>query len=75
MPPNIFEQDADPGPAAMAPLVLRADSVGITTLTLNRPRQFNALSTAMLGQLQAALDEVAADAAVRVVVLTGAGAN
>ena len=37
------------------PLVLRADSGGITTLTINRPAQFNAINGAMLTQLQAAL--------------------
>ncbi|MEP7084845.1 MAG: enoyl-CoA hydratase [Betaproteobacteria bacterium] len=66
---------ADRGSATIAPLVLRTDSDGIATLTLNRPRQFNALSKAMLERLQAALDAIAADPAIRVVVLTGAGAN
>ena len=34
------------------PLVLRSDQGAVTTLTLNRPRQFNALSSAMLAALQ-----------------------
>ena len=55
------------------PLVLRSDSGAVRTLTLNRPRQFNALSSAMLAALQAELDAVAADPAVRVVVLAAAG--
>ncbi|MBI4740534.1 MAG: enoyl-CoA hydratase [Betaproteobacteria bacterium] len=55
------------------PYVLRADRDGIATLTLNRPQQFNALSQAMIAALQGALDAVAADAAVRVVVVAGAG--
>lgn len=56
------------------PILLRQDADGVATLTLNRPRQLNALSEALLGELQAALDRVAADPAVRVVVLAGAGA-
>lgn len=59
--------------AAQEPLILRADAVGIATLTLNRPAQFNAINGAMLTALQAALDAVGADAAVRVVVVAGAG--
>jgi enoyl-CoA hydratase/carnithine racemase len=56
------------------PLVLRTrDARGVVTLTLNRPQAFNALSEAMLGALQEALDGVAADNAARVVVLAAAG--
>lgn len=55
-------------------LVLRADRAdGLSTLTLNRPAQFNSLSQAMLTALQAELDAIAADPAVRVVVVAGAG--
>jgi len=57
----------------LQPLVLRDDADGITTLTLNRPAQFNAINGAMLTAMQAALDAVAADATVRVVVIAGAG--
>ena len=53
-------------------LVLRQDEAGVATLTLNRPKQYNALSQAMLGALQAALDAIAADRTVRVVVIAGA---
>jgi len=42
-------------------------------VTLNRPDRLNALTRDLLGELAAALDEVAADRAVRVCVLTGAG--
>ena len=59
--------------AANEDVLLRADSDGVVTLTLNRPAQFNALSEAMLGTLQAALDDIAADARVRCVVLAAAG--
>ena len=46
---------------------------GIVTLTLNRPKQYNALSQAMLAALQAELDRIAADKTVRVVVIAGNG--
>jgi enoyl-CoA hydratase/carnithine racemase len=55
------------------PYVLRADADGVTTLTLNRGDRLNPLSSAMLGALQTALDTVAADEHVRVVVLAAAG--
>ncbi len=55
------------------PVLSRADHDGVATLTLNRPRQYNALSAALLAQLHAALDAIAGDASVRVVVITGAG--
>ena len=55
------------------PFVLRNDAGGVTSLTLNRPRQFNALSMEMLDALQAALSAVADDPAVRVVVIGAHG--
>jgi enoyl-CoA hydratase/carnithine racemase len=42
-------------------------------LTLNRPRELNALSSALLRELDTALDDIAADKASRVVVIAGAG--
>lgn len=54
-------------------VLLRHDKGGITTLILNRPRQYNALSQALLNELQAALDAIADERSVRVVVLTGNG--
>lgn len=54
-------------------LLLRSDDGGVATLTLNRPDQFNALSEELLAALQGELDAIAADAAVRVVVIAGAG--
>ncbi len=56
-----------------APVLLREDKDGVATLTLNRPEQFNALSEALLDALQRELDRIAADDAVRVVVLAAAG--
>jgi enoyl-CoA hydratase/carnithine racemase len=56
------------------PLVLRSDRAdGLTTLTLNRPGQFNSLSKDMLTAIQGELDAIAAGEGVRVVVLAGAG--
>ena len=55
------------------PILLREDAAGICTLTLNRPEQYNALSEAMLGELQSALDAIAVDQSVRVVVLAARG--
>ncbi|MGL4552505.1 MAG: enoyl-CoA hydratase [Gemmataceae bacterium] len=46
---------------------------GVVRLTLNRPQRRNALSAALLGELERALAGIAADPAARVVVLGGAG--
>jgi len=58
---------------AEAPILRREDAGGVTTLTLNRPQQFNALSFEMLEALIAAVDEIARDETVRVVVIAGEG--
>ncbi len=55
------------------PLLLRNDSNGVATLTLNSPANFNALSDAMLAALKSALQQLSDDPSVRVVVLNGAG--
>lgn len=55
------------------PLLLRHDSDGVATLTLNRPAARNSLSTGLMSALQAALDAVASDDSVRVVVLAANG--
>ena len=60
-------------PTTTEALLLVEATDGIATLTLNRPNQFNALSGALIGELQSALDRVAGDAAVRVVVLAARG--
>lgn len=46
---------------------------GVATITLNRPDVFNALNDEITYELQDALNQVAKDDNVRVVVLTGAG--
>ncbi len=55
------------------PVLLRHDVAGIATLILNRPRQYNALSRALLTELQTALDLITRDQEVRVVVIAGKG--
>jgi enoyl-CoA hydratase len=46
---------------------------GIATITFNRPKALNALNGALLAELSLALDAIAADEDIRVLVLTGAG--
>lgn len=55
------------------PLTEARDARGVVTLTLNRPASFNALSEEMLEALQAALDRLAGDESLRVLVLAAAG--
>ena len=57
----------------MSDPVIRSDADGVATLTLSRPETLNALSTEMLVALQSALDALADDETIRVVVLAGAG--
>ena len=47
----------------------------LATITLNRPDARNALDFVMRGELAAVLDEIEADEAARVVILTGAGGH
>ena len=54
-------------------LLQRNDRAGISTLTLNRPKQYNALSEELLTELQAALVSIENDASVRVVVIAANG--
>lgn len=64
---------ADTATQAPAPYVLRDDREGVTTLTLNRGERFNPLSEEMLAALQSEIDAIAADPAVRVVVIAAQG--
>jgi enoyl-CoA hydratase/carnithine racemase len=59
--------------SAPSPAVLRHDADGVATLTLNRPAQYNTLSSETIAALSTALADIAGDATVRVVVLTGTG--
>ncbi|MSQ36326.1 MAG: enoyl-CoA hydratase/isomerase family protein [Dehalococcoidia bacterium] len=53
--------------------VLYESAPPIVTVTLNRPAQMNALSRPLEAELHAALDEAAADPAIRAIIVTGAG--
>lgn len=55
------------------PILLRDDRGEITTLTLNRPTQYNALSGEMLTDLQAAPDDIADNEEIRVVIIAANG--
>ena len=53
--------------------LLAHEEDGVAVITLNRPQARNAMSAAMNGALATVLDRVERDAAIRCVVLTGAG--
>ncbi|MET0546158.1 MAG: crotonase/enoyl-CoA hydratase family protein [Caulobacterales bacterium] len=53
--------------------ILYSVADGITTITLNKPEKMNAFTRAMGADVVKALDQAAADDAVKVIVLTGAG--
>ncbi|KPQ08115.1 MAG: methylglutaconyl-CoA hydratase [Rhodobacteraceae bacterium HLUCCA12] len=54
---------------------IEREARGVARLILNRQDKHNAMNAAMIAELDAAARELAADAAVRVVVLTGAGGS
>jgi enoyl-CoA hydratase/carnithine racemase len=55
------------------PLVIRENLGSVVTLTLNSPKQFNALSVDMLSAMQTELDSIAHDSSIRVVVIAANG--
>ncbi len=55
------------------PLLAIDATDGIAVLTLNRPRAFNALSASLLDALHDAMDALANDERIRVIVLAGSG--
>jgi enoyl-CoA hydratase/carnithine racemase len=61
-----------PSETSAAPLLF-SQSEGVVVLTLNRPRQYNALSLATLHALHAALDAIHDSIEVRVVVIAASG--
>ena len=61
------DQDGD------GPVLVRRDDGGLVTLQLNRPRQFNALSEALLAALKSEFDALARDNRVRCIVISSAG--
>ena len=65
---------SDAKPVVLSPrLKVQRDARGVLTLVLNEPSRFNVLSTEMLTDLQAAVDQAAKDPGLRVVVLAGEG--
>jgi len=57
----------------MSELILTENRDGVLVLTLNRPQSMNSLNRALLAELAEVVKAIAFDAAVRVVVITGAG--
>jgi len=55
------------------PILLRDAKNSVCTLTLNRPRNRNALSSELIGELQQNLDDIAQDKSIRVIILAGNG--
>ena len=55
------------------PLVIRENLGSVVKLTLNCPKQFNALSVDMLSAMQTELDSIAQDSSIRVVVIAANG--
>jgi len=64
---------ANPGEVISESILLREDEDAITTLTLNSTKQFNVLSMALLTELQQALDDIAEDDSIRVVIIAANG--
>lgn len=56
-------------------ITIETDVRGVATVLLNRPEKHNVLSALMISELTAAATQLGADPAVRVVILTGAGAS
>ena len=54
-------------------LLVEKDARGVARVTLNRPEVHNAFGDALIAALTRVLKEIAADASVRLLVLTGAG--
>lgn len=57
----------------MALVEITRPIMGVALVTLNRPDKLNAMTSELVEHLHRTLDDIAADAEVRVVVLTGAG--
>jgi enoyl-CoA hydratase/carnithine racemase len=66
-------QPAGEGKQEREPLILRAVTGPVAVLTINRPKARNALNDTTRELLRAELEELAEDADVRVIILTGAG--
>ena len=55
------------------PLVIRENADNVVTLTLNSPKQFNALSVELLTAMQAQLNDIAQDTSIQVLVIAANG--
>jgi enoyl-CoA hydratase/carnithine racemase len=67
------ESGSGPGDLAREPVLLKNAADGVVRLILNRPAARNALSVALLGELQQALDDIAKDETAKVVVISANG--
>ncbi len=56
-------------------ITLTTDARGIATLTLNRPEKHNVLNAQMIDEITAVTGEIAADGAIRAVILSGGTAK
>ena len=54
-------------------LAIRQDYEGTATITLNRPKNYNALSQDLMSELQAHFDDLKLDKTIFVIVIKGAG--
>ena len=54
-------------------ILVREDAASVATLTMNAPERLNALSDAMLAELQTTFDQIATDESVRAVIIRGTG--
>ena len=70
---NAQSATATAAASSPAPILLREDVAGVAILTLNRPQARNSLSEALLTALRDALNAIAGERSVRVVVLTANG--
>jgi enoyl-CoA hydratase/carnithine racemase len=67
------ESGSGPSDLAREPILLKNAADGVVRLIFNRPAARNALSVALLGELQQALDDIAKDETVKVVVISANG--
>lgn len=54
-------------------ILFEVDDKGIALVTVNRPDKLNALSAAVVGELEQAFERIAGEASIRAAILTGAG--
>ena len=54
-------------------IIVETDARGVATVTLNRPDKHNALNADLIAELFDAVEDLASDDKVRIVILTGAG--